>query len=239
MTASSIQRYVDDAIGFSARLSPLGEGKCIRVARTMVTCRIAVDVLNELGVPAEPETAYNHVNVHNPRCPLFFDTDTQQWACNSAYADHPVWGINWAGAGLICEHMGARLPFEREWECFASNNDPTLKYPWGNAPPTRLLANFGEQVGGTSPVGSYPASELGLYDLAGNLSEWCQDFYKLPGNPSARFERVVKGGAWSKDAHHLEIATSRGKWDRLGTTTIGFRAVWDARPPTQAASAPE
>ena len=176
-----------------------------------------------------PVTAANfYVNVHNPRCPLYFDADSQQWVCNSSCEDHPVWGINWAGAGLICQHMGGRLPFEREWECFASNNDPTKTYPWGNAPPTQLLANFGENVGGTSPVGRYPASELGLYDLAGNLSEWCQDFYTVHGGQSTRFERVVKGGAWSKDAHFLEIATSRGKWERLGTTTIGFRAVWDA-----------
>lgn len=227
MSALLIQGYVGDAVGFSARLSPLGEAKAIRVGRTMVTCKIAVAVLNELGVPAETETTYNYVNVHNPRCPLYFDADSQQWVCNSSCEDHPVWGINWAGAGLICQHMGGRLPFEREWECFASNNDPTKTYPWGNAPPTQLLANFGENVGGTSPVGRYPASELGLYDLAGNLSEWCQDFYTVHGGQSTRFERVVKGGAWSKDAHYLEIAVSRGKWERLGTTTIGFRAVWD------------
>jgi hypothetical protein len=40
-------------------------------------------------------------------------------------------------------------------------------------------------------------------------------------------ERVVKGGAWSKDAHHLLIRARRCKWARLGTTTIGFRPVWD------------
>jgi formylglycine-generating enzyme required for sulfatase activity len=227
MTSPGVEAYADDAIRFLARLSPLGDGKPIRVARIPVTCSVAVSVLNELGLPAESETTYNYVNVHNPRCPLFFDTHAQQWECDSAYEEHPVWGINWAGAALICQHMGGRLPLEREWECFASNNDPTRKYPWGDAPPTKLLANFGEQLGGTSPVRSYPASELGLYDLVGNLSEWCEDFYTVPGGQSTRFERVVKGGAWSKDAHFLEIAVSRGKWERLGTTTIGFRAVWD------------
>jgi hypothetical protein len=40
-------------------------------------------------------------------------------------------------------------------------------------------------------------------------------------------ERLVKGGAWSKDARHLAIAASRGKWARIGTTTIGVRPVWD------------
>jgi formylglycine-generating enzyme required for sulfatase activity len=141
--------------------------------------------------------------------------------------NHPVWGINWAGAELICQHMGGRLPSRWEWECFASNNDPTRTYPWGEAAPTRLLANFGEHFGGTSAVCSFPASELGLYDLAGNLGEWCGDHFETPGGQRPSCERVVKGGAWSKDACHLEIAASRGKWERLGTTTIGFRPVWD------------
>ena len=66
---------------------------------------------------------------------------------------------------------------------------------------------------------------LGLYDLAGNLGEWCRD---CGGNSaSASFERIAKGGAWSKDARYLAIGVSRAKWERLGTTTIGLRPVWD------------
>jgi formylglycine-generating enzyme required for sulfatase activity len=186
-----------------------------------------VRVLNQIGLPPESESAYRHINVHNPRCPLFFSAEESVWACRAEFESHPVWGVNWAGADLICRHLGGRLPSQQEWESFASNNDPTRTYPWGNAEPTYLLANFGEHFGGTSAVCCFPASELGLYDLAGNLSEWCHDRYGTAGGQSAPCERVVKGGAWSKDAHYLEIATSRGKWERIGTTTIGFRPVWD------------
>jgi formylglycine-generating enzyme required for sulfatase activity len=194
---------------------------------SLVTCGTAARALNRIGLPPEPESAYRHINVHNPRCPLFFSFEEGAWACPVELERHPVWGINWAGAGLICRHMGGRLPSRHEWECFASNNDPTRTYPWGDAEPTRLLANFGEHFGGTSTVCSFPASELGLYDLAGNLGEWCRDHFEMAADRRASCERVVKGGAWSKDAHHLEIAASRGKWERLGTTTIGFRPVWD------------
>jgi len=217
-----IRRYVEQAVPFAPRGAT---GKRIRVARTLLTCGIAVEVLNDLGVPEESEAAYRYVNVHNPRCPLDFDRSEQRWCCEPQLDEHPVWGINWAGAALVCEYLGGRMPSVAEWECLASNNEPTRTYPWGNGPPNRLLANYDEHYGGTTRVGSFPPSELGLYDLAGNLSEWCQD--RPADGPGASFERVVKGGAWSKEARYLAIAWNRGKWARLGTTTIGLRPVWD------------
>jgi formylglycine-generating enzyme required for sulfatase activity len=223
-----LQWYRDRAVKFTAKRGGLGWGRSIHVAHCLVTCGTAVRVLNRIGLPPESKSTYRHVNVHNPRCPLFFSFVEGEWACPDELENHPVWGINWAGANLISQHMGGRLPSRQEWESFASNNDPTRTYPWGEAAPTPLLANFGEHFGGTSPVRSFPASELGLYDLAGNLGEWCSDHFEMTGDRQVSCERVVKGGAWSKDAHHLEIAATRGKWERLGTTTIGFRPVWDA-----------
>ncbi len=225
--AMEVEQYRGDAIRFAPANTSSRTLMPIRVATTLVTNETAVAVLNELGAAGEIESSYRYVNIHNPRCPLRFDPGSQSWSCIPGFENHPAWGINWAGALLICRHMGGRLPSVQEWECFASNNDPAKTYPWGNDPPTRSLANFGEHFGGTSEVGSFPPSEIGLYDLAGNLSEWCQDVHELANGHRASFERVAKGGAWSKDAHFLEIATRRGKWERLGTTTIGFRPVWD------------
>jgi len=227
MTSIVVRQYVEEAIRFAPLRACGVDAKPIRVARTLLTCRIAAEILNEMCVPEESEIAYRYVNVHNPRCPLSFDRIERSWSCAPALEDHPVWGINWAGAALIGEHLGGRLPLAAEWECFASNNEPTRVYPWGNTAPTHLLANYDEYYGGTSPVGSFPPSELGLYDLAGNLSEWCHDRHGPDDGSGSPFERVVKGGAWSKGARYLAIAVSRGKWERLGTTTIGLRLVWD------------
>jgi formylglycine-generating enzyme required for sulfatase activity len=219
-----LSQYIDEALPFvpNRGRSP---SSAIRVARTLVTCRIAVVVLNELDVPEESPSAYRYVNVHNPRCPLNFDRESGRWQCRRALEDHPAWGLNWEAAQLVCRYLGGRLPRVQEWECFASNNDATRTYPWGNAAPTYALANYDEHYGGTSVVGSFPPSELGLYDLAGNLGEWCEDWFDVDADRPQ--ERVVKGGAWSKSARHLEIAASRGKWARIGTTTIGLRPVWD------------
>jgi formylglycine-generating enzyme required for sulfatase activity len=219
-----LAQYVDEALPF-APARARSPSSAIRVARTLVTCRIAVEVLNELEVPEESLPAYRYVNVHNPRCPLNFDRESGRWQCRRALEDHPAWGLNWEAAQLVCRYLGGRLPRAQEWECFASNNDTTRTYPWGNAAPSYALANYDEHYGGTSVVGSFPPSDLGLYDLAGNLAEWCEDWFDVDADHPQ--ERVVKGGAWSKSARHLEIAASRGKWARIGTTTIGLRPVWD------------
>lgn len=219
-----LEQYLDEAVRFVAR-PPRGSATPMRVARTLLTCRLAVAAINELHVPEESGSSYRFVNVHNPRCPLVFDRAEAQWRCRAALDEHPVWSLNWAAAQLVCRQLGGRLPRAVEWECFASNNDPARIYPWGDAAPTPVLANYDEHYGGTSVVGSFPPSDLGLYDLAGNLGEWCQDSFDADW--ATPLERVVKGGAWSKDAHHLRIAASRGKWARIGTTTIGLRPVWD------------
>jgi hypothetical protein len=218
----SIERYRDEAVRFTPRCAP---GASMRVAATPVTCRVAVALLNAIGLPPEPAMAYVHVNVHNPDCPLHYNMLARCWACRSRHANHPVSCISWSGAQLMCGFLGARLARAGEWECFATNNELARAYPWGDAAPSRLLANFDEHFGGTTPVGQFPPSEIGLYDLAGNVGEWCLDPYA----GGAPLERAIKGGAWSKPAHHLRIASTRGKWARLGTRTVGVRPVWDDR----------
>jgi formylglycine-generating enzyme required for sulfatase activity len=217
----TVQTYVDAAVRFRP-----AAGGSLRVAATLLPCRVAADLLNDMGLPPEPPSGYRFVNVHNPVQPLRFDLEHRRWCCDPAFDTRPVTGLNWPCAQRICKHLGARLPTVQEWEAFASNNDPRRRYPWGDAPPSPALANYDEHYGGTTDVRQFPPSELGLYDLAGNLSEWCAD---TPSDIAAgmSMERMVKGGAWSKDACFLAIAVSRLKWGRLGTTTIGLRPVWD------------
>lgn len=223
----TLERYLDDAVRFQPREGHHVSARPLRVAQTLLTCEVAVAILNDLCMPAEGQWSYRHVNVHNPRCPLYFDVDAGHWTCLPHLNRYPAWGINWSGALLMCRHLGARLPHASEWEAVASNNDPGRPYPWGEAPPNHLLANYDEHVGAPCEVGLFPATEHGLYDLAGNLGEWCHDPYEPPGAGLLANERVVKGGAWSKGPEHLRIAANRGKWQRLGTTTIGVRPVWD------------
>jgi formylglycine-generating enzyme required for sulfatase activity len=96
------------------------------------------------------------------------------------------------------------------------------------------LANYAEHVGSTTEVGRYPANPWGLYDMAGNVEEWCMDWY-FPAEVGMAEqvpcgEKVVKGGSWNKPASFLRCAHRRGKWHRLGSVAIGFRLVWENAP---------
>ncbi|MCG3153689.1 MAG: Hercynine oxygenase [bacterium] len=130
--------------------------------------------------------------------------------------DQPVVGVTWFAAWAYCywlselwqvsklqgaggkgqdEKMIYRLPTEQEWEWAAGGG--RRKYPWGNDEPDETRANYGQKVGKTTPVGSYPAGATpeGLMDMAGNVWEWCGNLY---GKESVlgETERALRGGAW-------------------------------------------
>lgn len=108
-----------------------------------------------------------------------------QWEKDWWKVDHPVVGVSWDDAVAYCRWLGDatgdnyRLPSEAEWEKAARGNDGRV-YPWGNALPNRSRCNFLGNVGGTTPVGSYPAgiSPYQCYDMAGNVWEWTRSKYK-------------------------------------------------------------
>jgi formylglycine-generating enzyme required for sulfatase activity len=123
--------------------------------------------------------------------------------------DHRTWECGPGGNPYMAEGYG--LPTDAEWEYAAQYDDERL-FPWGDAQPTCELANFGLAsglcVGWTSPVGTLLAgdSQLGIHDLAGNLWEWCNDWWRCglggesqvdPWGPRAGPARVIRGCAWN------------------------------------------
>lgn len=152
-------------------------------------------------------------------------------------------------SGLLPEKARYRLPTDQEWSAFAGlkneqGADPALRhqsnktqYPWGNAwPPKGSNANLDaphvqggmqDSFAYTAPVGSSLASELGIYDLGGNVSEWCEDSW--PGLPD---EHVIRGGSWIMSSSDALLTSARQHAARTTTRfDLGLRCVIDFTSP--------
>jgi iron(II)-dependent oxidoreductase len=122
----------------------------------------------------------------------------------------PVLHVSWLEAEAYCAWAGRRLPTEAEWELAASTPDKR-RFPWGDDPPSALVANLDGRAGGTVDVGAYPRgdSAYGCRQMIGNVWEWtASDFLPYPGfviDPYAEYSapwfagphKVLRGGCWA------------------------------------------
>ena len=161
----------------------------------------------------------------------------------------PAVQVAWDGARAYCQFRGKRLPTEAEWE-YVARGTGNRRYPWGDDPPKCDGVVFGRESG-PCVGGAQEASDVmtslqdrtpdGIFDLAGNASEWVEDAFLLPYYPpcgacdhpvfvvpagASDDLRVFRGSGWSNATH---VRTSRrGRWKREeGTDEIGFRCASD------------
>jgi formylglycine-generating enzyme required for sulfatase activity len=189
-----------------------------------------------------------------------------------SYDNYPLVGVTWKQANAFCiwrtEYLNAalategeatvqdyRLPIEAEWEYAARGNLDLSMYPWGG-PYTRnqlgcFVANFKPLRGNyiddgaliTQRVGAYAPNEYGLYDMAGNVSEWTANAYDesayvfshnmnpdykynaRPDDPPVMKRKVIRGGSWKDVAYYLQNSVRSYEYQDTAKSYIGFRCV--------------
>jgi formylglycine-generating enzyme required for sulfatase activity len=165
-----------------------------------------------------------------------------EWTAVKGREEHPVVRVTWFGAAAYAAWAGKSLPTEAQWEYAASGSDGRL-YPWGNAAPRPAGNGQGFCVFGrrppdlTLPSGSAPdgASPFGCLDMAGNVAEWCRDWYdetfygnspvENPASLETREKRVVRGGSWYDAADRMRRASRGAGAPHVAEDTVGFRCV--------------
>lgn len=167
------------------------------------------------------------------------------------YPDYPVVNVGWSQAWEYARWTGKRLPTEEEWEYAACGGKEQPMFPWGNEEPDGGKANYADRNTDypwrdfristgyryTSPVGSYPPNEYGLYDMAGNVWQWCDDWF-FPYDDTERDveafkdgwggSRPCRGGCYHSSTYDLRVSRRRQVLGGQGQMSVGFRCVRDA-----------
>lgn len=263
---TDIQANPDEVIMISKDTAFLDdEGRIVRQTITRPLSGLH-DFLNTYIVNIYPDTTCWVNDFQNANNEMYMNL----YFSHPNYNDYPVVGVSWEQANAFCEWrteylmkgLGAqakflqryRLPSEAEWE-FAARGAEATKFPWSSDDTKSdkgcYYANYKPSEGNyskdgnliTSKVGAYSANSNGVYDMAGNVSEWTSTVYTEAGilqmsdiNPDLQYnaamedpynmkKKTTRGGSWKDPEKFVQSTTRSYEYQNVGRSFVGFRCV--------------
>jgi formylglycine-generating enzyme required for sulfatase activity len=193
--------------------------------------------LNEYGKNTD-DAGHELLNISGRYC--LIEKAGSIYRPKAGYENHPVIEVSWYGASAYAEFYGKRLPTEAEWEKAAQGGLVRCEYAW-KEDVSHDYANYAGTAGKdewyrTAPVNSFAPNGYGLYNMVGNVQDWCADWYapdyyagspkQNPQGPDSGHFRVVRGGGWYvTDPQHLSLASRSGRPPLDTLTYVGFRCA--------------
>lgn len=169
-------------------------------------------------------------------------------------ADLPVENVSYEEVLQFIDRLNARgngsfrLPTEAEWEYAARGGKKTKQALYAGSDSIEEVAWYGQTIrysplysaGGSRPVGEKAPNALGIYDMSGNVAEWCADWYatdyyatsprRNPAGPDSGAQRVIRGGGWYNDALFCRVSARYSAFPGDAEGHIGFRLVYVPSP---------
>ncbi len=184
------------------------------MAETEITNAQYAKFLNAKGNQKEGGTTWLNIKIYY--CEI--EQVNGKFQPKQGKGNYPVICVNWYGARAYAQWIGGRLPTEKEWEYCAKGEQ---NYTYAGSNNIEEVAWYDKNSGGrTHKVKGKKANGYGLYDMTGNVWEWCQDKWD-----SSSF-RVLRGGSWDFSASNCRVAFRSNRYPDYSYDSYGFRVVF-------------
>lgn len=159
-----------------------------------------------------------------------------KWKAKSGFENFPMIYVTWFGASKFCEWVGGRLPTEAEWEYAAKGGQKSKGFQYaGSNDIDKIAWFFGNSKRQTHAVGTKKPNELKIYDMSGNVWEWCSDLWSESYTSDSRGfkteasnleSRIFRGGSWDSDPNACSVTHVANFYPQSTFGFVGFRPIF-------------
>ncbi len=205
------------------------------ITKYEITNRQYCEFLN--AISCDSTGSYNGVefiDMDDSDCLIFYSSG--QFIPRGDEPDFPVIEVTWYGSDAFAQWAGGRLPTEAEWEFAAQGGNNSNAYTYSGSDTIGVVAWYhANSDANIQLVGTKAPNELGIYDMSGNVWEWCKDWYSEvyysnspTNNPQGSLsgtDRVLRSGSWLSDAYYCRVAYRNKSTPDGSVSYYGFRIV--------------